>query len=210
MAADWKSRVDRIVKAGGGDEVQREYDDWAPSYDADHLGFGGVLLTHFIGMFCRHVPREAAPILDAGAGTGRMGETLAMHGYGGIVGIDLSPGMLEVARTKPGYTAVHRMRLGDRLDFEDETFAVTASLAAFAPGHASHDAFGELIRVTKRGGLLVLALRAGCEAQTRFDEKRAEFERAGHWVLRDEVPDFVSHGDVDPPLRYGIHVYQRA
>ncbi|NNE79337.1 MAG: class I SAM-dependent methyltransferase [Silicimonas sp.] len=209
MGDHWKARVDRIVDAKDGKNVQQAYDDWAPSYDADHASFGGPLLTHFVGMFCRHVTHDVTPILDAGAGTGRMGETLTRHGYGGFVAVDLSPGMLDVARTKPGYTATHQMRLGDRLGFDDETFAVTASLASFAPGHAGHEAFGELIRVTKRGGLLVLALRAGCEAETRFDKKRAEFERAGHWELLDEVSDFVSHPDVDPPLRYGVHVYQR-
>ena len=91
-----------MVDAHDDDAVRCEYNDWAPSYDADHQDFGGTLLTHFVGMFCRHVPRDVTPILDAGAGTGRLGETLSLHGYGGIVCIDLSQGMLDVAKAKPG------------------------------------------------------------------------------------------------------------
>lgn len=206
---DWINRVDRLVDAEDPDAVRHEYDNWAPSYDADHLGFGSRLLTRFVGMFCRHVPRDAAPILDAGAGTGRMGSTLSAHGYDNFVGIDLSQGMLDIAKNKPGYIATQKMRLGDRLNFQNESFAVAASIASFAPGHAGHEAFDELIRVTERGGLLVLSLRAGCEAETGFDARRNELERLGRWALIDELPDFVSHPEVDPPLRYGIHVYRR-
>lgn len=206
---NWAVRVEKMIRSGDPDIVKQGYDAWAESYDADHEDFGQPLLDTFVRLFREHVPRDTKPILDAGAGTGRMGEVLQRYGYSDFIGIDMSPGMLRIARQRPVYTETHCMTLGAPLGFADETFAVTASLASFAPGHAGKEAFPDLIRVTKSGGLLILALRAGCEDLTGFDAARARLSEIGAWQLIDEIPDFVSHPDAQPPLRYGVHVYRR-
>ena len=192
------------------EEVRDGYDAWASQYDDDHVNFGLLLLTHFTGLFCRHVPTDSAPILDAGAGTGRLGEVLSLHGYDNFVGIDLSPGMLEVAAQKPGYRETRVQRLGDTLDFPDGTFPVVASLGAFAPNLARAEAFDELIRVTSPGGILVLSMRAGCESETGFNHRRQEIEEQGRWQYVDGINEFVSHPELDPDIRYSIHVYRRS
>ena len=205
----WQTRASRVIAARNEDEVREGYDAWAEQYDADHTNFGLLLLAHFVGLFCRHVPPGTAPILDAGAGTGRLGEVLALHGYDDFVGIDLSPGMLEVAAGKPGYSETRVQRLGDRLDFPDDTFPVVASLGAFAPNLAGADAFDELIRVARPGGVLVLSTRAGHEAVTGFNARRHAIEAEGRWRLIDGIDDFVSHPELDPSMRYSIHVYRK-
>ncbi len=208
-ADNWQQRANQVIEARNEDEVRTGYDAWAEKYDDDHVNFGLLLLAHFMGLFCRHIEPGTGPILDAGAGTGRLGEALSPHGYGRFVAIDLSPGMLAVAADKPGYEAAHVMRLGDRLDFDDDVFPVVASLGAFAPNLAGADAFDDLIRVTRPGGLLVLSLRAGHEETTGFDRRRFELEAAYRWHLVDEVPDFISHPELDVAMRYGIHVYRK-
>ena len=205
----WQNRANRVMQANDENEVREGYDAWAEDYDSDHVNFGLLLLTHFVGMFCRHVKPDAAPILDAGAGTGRLGEVLSLQGYDNFVGIDLSPGMLEIAAGKPGYRQTMVQRLGDKLDFDDNYFPVVASLGAFAPNLAKADAFDELIRVTRHGGLLVLSMRAGHEASTGFDRRRGELEDEGRWVYVDGIDDFVSHPELDLSMRYSIHVYRK-
>ena len=69
-------------------------------------------------MFRRYVPRSAR-VLDAGAGTGLVGESLKRLGYSNIEALDLSLGMLEEARKKNAYSAFHQMILGETLDFPD-------------------------------------------------------------------------------------------
>ena len=49
-------------------------------------------------------------MLDAGAGTGLLGEWLKIIGYGPVEGVDLSPGMLAVAARKGVYD---RLAQGD-------------------------------------------------------------------------------------------------
>ena len=206
---DWWTRTRRVLDAASEVEFERGYDRWAPDYDADHESFGGLLLVHFVGMFCRHVPVTAQPILDAGCGTGRLAEALRLQGYGHFVGIDLSAGMLKVAREKALYDDLHRARLGEPLDMPSEQFEAVGSLAAMSPKHIGADAFDELIRITRPGGTLVLSLRAGTEHMTAFNQRRVELVKAGRWTLIDETPTFVSHPEFDPPISYGVHVYRR-
>ena len=206
---NWHTRASRVIEARDEAEVRAGYNAWAPQYDADHVNFGLLLLTHFVGLFCRHVPTDSAPILDAGAGTGRLGETLSLLGYDNFVGIDLSPGMLEVAAGKPGYRETRVQRLGDPLDFDNDTFPVVASLGTFAPNLAGADAFDELIRVTSTGGILVLSMRAGHEPVTGFNRRRHEIEAEGKWEYIEGIDEFVSHPELDPSMRYAIHVYRK-
>jgi SAM-dependent methyltransferase len=205
----WQARAGRVMTARDETEVRDGYDAWAEQYDADHVNFGLFLLANFVGMFCRHVAPDTAPILDAGAGTGRLGEVLSLHGYDDFVGIDLSPGMLEVAARKPGYRDTRVQRLGDPLDFDDDSFSAVASLGAFAPNLAQADAFDELIRVTRPDGVLVLSMRAGLEADTGFDRRRREIEAEGRWQYIDGIDEFVSHPELDRSIRYAIHVYRK-
>ena len=51
--------------------------------------------------------RGAAPVLDAGAGTGLVGEWLGILGYPEVEALDISEGMLAVARAKGVYRALH-------------------------------------------------------------------------------------------------------
>lgn len=206
---EWQVRAKRVIEAQDESEVREGYDAWAEQYDADHLNFGLLLLAHFVGVFCRHVVPGTAPILDAGAGTGRLGETLYLHGYTNFVGIDLSPGMLDIAADKPGYRETRVQRLGDRLDYDDDTFPAVVSLGAFAPNLAGADAFDDLIRVTRPGGVLVLSMRTGHESTTGFDRRRHEIETEGRWRYLDGIDDFVSHPELDASMRYAIHVYRR-
>ena len=64
------------------------------------------------GIMGRRVPRDSSPILDAGAGTGIMGEVLNTLRYKGITALDLSKGMLEVAARKGMYADLCQMALG--------------------------------------------------------------------------------------------------
>ncbi len=205
---DFGHRAANAVNARDARALERAYDDWADTYDTDHEHFGGALMERFVELCGRNVPRDTGPILDAGAGTGRLAETLRQHGYDDFVGIDLSAGMLEKAGAKGIYRAVHRMRLGGPLSFPDDTFAAVVSLGAMSPGHAGADAFDELIRITRPGGWLVLSMRAGEEKRTGFASGRRSLESNGRWILVDETPEFDSHPELDPPLRYSIHVYR--
>ena len=99
--------------ARNNDELTEGYDGWAKYYDRDVLSFGykiPAIMTCLIG---RHIPPDIGTMLDAGVGTGILGETLALMGYKDLVGIDMSQGMLEVAQKKDVHKKLLKMTLGE-------------------------------------------------------------------------------------------------
>ena len=93
-----RTDVSKSYHANSVEEQQEAYDNWAVQYEADLCAMGYRILAMITAVFTRYVPVGTAPILDAGCGGGIQAEPLAMLGYGPIMGIDLSDGMLEVAR----------------------------------------------------------------------------------------------------------------
>ena len=86
-------------------ELLAAYAAWAPTYDADSVDAFGYTAPHAAAeALARHVADvESAAVLDAGAGTGQVGEHLAQLNFTNVVGVDLSEPMLDVARQKGCY-----------------------------------------------------------------------------------------------------------
>ena len=133
---DDKDKVKWIYSSKDNQELTERYDEWAKDYDSylkrEH-GYEGPQLT--AESFTRYVPKTAK-VLDAGAGTGLMGEVLAKMGYSDLVAIDLSHGMLDEARNKKVYKELRQMVLGEALDFADKSFDAVVSVGTFTMAHA--------------------------------------------------------------------------
>ena len=96
-------KVQWIYSSRDNQELAERYDQWSKDYDADlDEGFGWLGPQRAVDFFTRYVPKEAR-ILDAGAGTGLVGELLARQDYKNLTAMDLSIGMLEEARNKNCY-----------------------------------------------------------------------------------------------------------
>ena len=96
----------------------------------------------------RHIGDRAAsaPIVDAGCGTGKVGIALRDAGWGGgLIGLDLSGGMLGQAAKSGAYDALIRGSLYD-LPFSDDQAAATVSSGVFTLGHVGGEALAELGR----------------------------------------------------------------
>ena len=105
-------------------------------------------------------------VLEVGSGPGMGIELLAERAEGGVVvGIDLSPAMVDLARARiadlasRGRAQVH-VAAAERLPFADGSFAkaLAVHVAQFWP--APEPALAEVRRVLADGGTLVLATRA--------------------------------------------------
>ncbi len=101
------------------------------------------------------VPGAGTRALDAGTGTGHFAADLAAK-CNEVVGLDLSPQMLDVARRKQG--SLHWLR-GDMaaLPFDDATFDLVLSVTALEFVASPERAVGEMWRVLRPAGNLVVA-----------------------------------------------------
>lgn len=146
-----------VYDAKAPEEVAALYDAWADTYDAEMAAAGYRHPTIALALLARHAP--LGPVLDAGCGTGLLGDWLGIIGFGPVTGLDLSDGMLARARAKGVYATLVQAALGRPLPFGDGAFAATISTGVFTTGHVGAEGLPELVRVTKPGGALVLTVK---------------------------------------------------
>jgi SAM-dependent methyltransferase len=175
-ADEW---LGRVYSALGPQALASSYDAWAATYDLDMLSIGYANPAVAVGLVARHVRAPESRILDAGVGTGILGELLSIIGYRNLAGIDMSEGMLARARGRGVYGDLRNQVLGERLDFDDASFAAVVSFGVFTPGHAPAAAFDELVRITRPGGHLIFTVSTAAWRDGSFERKLRSLEEDG-------------------------------
>ena len=139
-----------------------------------------------------------AEVADVGCGTGRLEPYLASRGLSPR-GVDLSPGMIEVARRDhPAF----RYEVADLRDlpFPEASLAGVVcwySLIFLAPPDRA-PAFAELARVVQRGGYLVTAFKDGDGQHRRSGRSLGlgvEFD--SYWLSGREMADLAAGAGFD-------------
>ena len=182
-----------VYDAKAPEEVAALYDGWAESYDADMASAGYRHPSIGLALLARHAPRGAGHVLDAGCGTGLLGDWLGILGFAPVDGLDLSEGMLAVARGKGAYAALHRLALGGPLPFPDDHFAAVISTGVFTTGHVGAEGLPELVRIVRPGGVLVLTAKTtlwdgGFAAAVAGDRRLEIAERTAPYVSMPGEP----------------------
>jgi predicted TPR repeat methyltransferase len=172
-------------------EVAAAYDAWAESYEAEMRVAGYRHPSIALALLARHLPRGAAPVLDAGAGTGLLGEWLGILGYPVIEALDISAGMLAVAARKGVYAALHQQALGGALPFADAAYAAIIATGVFTTGHVGAEALPELMRITRPGGVWVFTVKEAVWT-AGFGAAIAELVRAGRLNVVEETVPYIS------------------
>jgi predicted TPR repeat methyltransferase len=180
-----------VYDAKAPEEVAALYDGWAATYDAEMAAAGYRHPSICLALLARHLPRGAAPVLDAGAGTGLIGEWLGIMGYDHVEALDLSEGMLAVAAAKGAYKALHRLALGGPLPFADGHFAGIVSAGVFTTGHVGAEGLPELIRICRPGGAIVLTVK-NTLWDSGFADAIAAHASAGRVAVAEETAPYVS------------------
>lgn len=138
------------------------------------------------------------PCLEIGVGTGLV--ALPLHDAGvRLVGLDLSAAMLRKLADKTGGRPAFPLLRGDatRLPFHDAVFAGAVARHVLHLIPRWPDAVGELVRVVRPGGVLLLNIGAvggpWQEVQDRLEAaagpgtRRVGLEAAGHELLDDTL-----------------------
>jgi len=152
------SQLDGAYALRTPEDNRRFYRDWSRTYDSDFAGPQDYLLPgHVAAAFA--AAGGTGPVLDAGAGTGLVGERLAALGIGPLEGVDISPEMLAVAARKRLYARLFEGNILERIDAPDGVYAGIVSSGTFTLGHVGPEALPELLRVGRPGALYVLSVR---------------------------------------------------
>ncbi len=209
MTTDKKDAVALVYNARTDEDLRKGYDGWADSYDADMDRRGYKLPGLVTALLARHVPLDSGPILDGGAGTGLLGEWLALAGYTDLAALDLSQGMLDVAESRGVYDSLTCTALGDRLDYPLDHFRAVASAGSFGVHHAPASAFESLIDITQPGGHLILTVRHIGMEDGNFPQEIVRLESQGRWKTLETHGPFFAFRD-EPDSLYMTWVFQKS
>lgn len=144
----------------GAADCERLYARWAETYDA---GFAASmdyrLPVEVAAAFLRAAP-PPGPVLDVGAGTGLLAQALRDLGHAGAIdALDLSPQMLERARAKGLYRALHCADVTRPLPCAG--YAGIVSSGTFTHGHVGPEGLLPLIDAALPGAVVALSVNAG-------------------------------------------------
>ena len=192
--------LDHVYGAKTPDDARRAYNAWAAQYDADNLKGGFRLPFLAAGLLARHMGDRRGPILDAGCGTGLVGESLHVMGYGPITGADLSPEMIAIARGRGAYERFAEADFGKGLPFDDDSFAGFVCVGSFGPGHAPPVTLEHLARVTRPGGYGVFNLLEATYAEQGFPPVMDRLTATGAWEVVQVTDPFLPFLLSEPDL----------
>ena len=191
MAHSYKKVDPRLAKNYANlssDEQKEVYRKWAPTYDHELIEeFGYVAPQHAVSLFSRLVADRSKPILDMGCGTGLAGQLLAEAGYQHIDGIDLSPEMLDKARTLEIYRVLLEGDLSTDLDIP-RIYQAVICVGVFSHKPNQPDQAAKLLDYLLPDGLLVTTVNGKGWHDLGWD-KLLEDSRRRHGFSIESVED---------------------
>ena len=199
--------LSKVYESDNLDELRKTYDDWAATYDAQISGDYRYRGHERVIDTIRPRLDDDAAILDAGAGSGMAGEAAAAAGFTVIDAMDLSDGMLDVARRRGVYRDLRTGVLGEPLDYATASYDAVVSSGVFTPGHAPPSSFDELVRIVRPGGLICFTLRHDV-TPPGFMEKFETLKQAGLWALLDVCAPFQAMPGGEPEVLHRIWLYR--
>ena len=184
--------------------TEARFDAWAECYDDDVsrlLDWRGP--AEAVKATLRNVPLSAR-ILDAGAGTGLVGQMLADNGYDTVVATDISRAMLDIAEAKGVYQALLKANLMEPLGFADCSF--DAVLSVGTSGYTSGPVIAEFARITAPGGHIVYTISDKRYVEGRFDAEVNALSRNGRVSVVEIGPEFaaIPRADADHMARVRV------
>ena len=170
----------KILTAASTDELMEVYDGWADRYDKELLeDWGYTSPQKAVQLLLEVMDSRDLKVLDAGCGTGLVGELLKEAGVSSLSGIDYSPGMLAEAERKGVYGALHTMDMNLPLTLPSNSFDAVTCIGTFTSTHVKPETIRELTRVTRSGGALVFTVRDDYWQSTNFSDLVTELHVSG-------------------------------
>ena len=135
-ATKQEGELGEVYAAETSRELAEVYDRWSNEYDR-YMNEGGYRHPAVCaGLIARYISDIHAPILDAGVGTGLVGDLLGLLGYKNLTGIDISNSMLKVAHNKRIYRELKNADLLSYVSLPKIHYAAAVAAGIFTKNSA--------------------------------------------------------------------------
>ena len=153
------------------------YDKWANEYDEQMEQALQYCSPRLIAQQLQDfLDDKHAKILDIGCGTGLASKYLHEAGFDRLFGLDLSPTMIEVARTRGFYSGLEVADVNLPLSYPSESFGGAISSGTFTHGHVGPEPLDEIIRLLEPGGVLACTVHMDLWEEKGFKRKFEELQ----------------------------------
>ena len=98
--------------------------------------------------------------MDAGCGSGLVGEELSKEGYSIIYGADIAAKLMNSIPAGI-YQELHNIDLNKPINFTDDFFDAVLCVGTFTFGHVKAKALSEFARIVKPGGIIGFTINEG-------------------------------------------------
>jgi predicted TPR repeat methyltransferase len=175
------------------DEARALYNEWATTYDKDladpsHDWVAPSLTAAALLEFFNNAEQTSGgrtlEVLDAGCGTGIVGAALASQAAAKnlklkIDGLDLSTGMLDIARKMGAYRRLDTADMSKSLSIEDQSYDGVICVGVLTQGHVGPGVLPEFVRLLKPGGCAAVTVREDIWETGGYKRHTEELEREG-------------------------------
>ena len=162
-------------------EHQKFYDDWADTYESQFVESKGYIYPKKIAeYFVNHVGLNHNPVIDIGCGTGLVGLALRMNGWNSeIDGVDISHGMLKMARAKGVYRKLFKADLSSSEYTPESIYASLISAGTFTHGHLGPDVLLKVLSYARKNAHAVIGINAQHFEKLNFNQAFVKWEEDG-------------------------------
>jgi predicted TPR repeat methyltransferase len=171
--------LDNLEGIDSNDIIAR-YAEFAPVYNQSVNQWGYEVPELVVQSLRQYVLSTAVPILDAGCGTGLVGDALVQSGYTQIVGMDISHEMLAIAKETECYQKLKQHDLTEiPYPFTDNSFAVVTCIGVFSQIKNPFPVLFEFCRLVQPGGYFFVTLREELHARYDYESALKQLETDG-------------------------------
>lgn len=173
-----------IYKLKSKEKVLDYYIDWTKEgqFNKDMIAWNYQAPQNTVKLFDQYTKNKDIKILDAGCGSGLVGLELQKYDYTNITGADFSQEMLNLIPDNI-YKNLELIDLNEKLKYEDNFYDAITCVGTFTYGHVKAHALDEMLRVTKKNGLICFTINEGIYLEYQFDKKMAQLSNDQFWKI---------------------------
>ena len=180
-----------VYAAETSEELAAVYDRWSDGYDR-YMNEGGYRHPAVCAaLIARYISNLQAPLLDAGVGTGLVGDLLGLLGYRKLTGIDISKSMLKVAQNKGIYSELKNADLLSDVSLPKSYYAAAVAAGVFTTGHVGTRGFDTLTSLVATDGWLIITVKSTIWEESFSDYMDAK-ERSGAIKILEKTEPYNS------------------